>query len=42
MYEIPLLIPFSINKCISMSEISSNSIQVISSIASQFNPGLLK
>ena len=42
MKEIPPLIPFSINKCMSMSQIRPNSILVILSIASQLNPGLLK
>ena len=41
-YEIPPLIPFSINKCISMSDIGSSSICIILSIASQLNPGKLK
>ena len=36
------VIHFSINKCMSMSEISSDSIPVILSIASQLNPGELK
>ena len=42
MQEIPPLIPFSINKYISMSEFSSNSFPVIFSITSQLNPGELK
>ena len=42
MQEIPPLNPFSINKCLPMSEISSNFIPIIFSIASQFNPGELK
>ena len=42
MQEIPPLIPFSINKCMSLSEICSNSVLVILSIATQLNPGLLK
>ena len=42
MLEIPPLIPFSINKCMPMSEIGSNFIPVVLSIASQLNPGLLK
>ena len=41
MQEKPPLIPFSINKYISMSEISSNYNSVILIIASQLNPGLL-
>ena len=41
-YEIPPLLPFPINKCISMSEISFNPIPVILSIASQLNPEELK
>ena len=42
MQEIPPHIPFSINKCLSMSEIGSNFIPVILSIAFQLNPGLPK
>ena len=42
MKEIPHLTLFSINRCMSMSEIGSNSMSVILSIASQLNPGLLK
>ena len=42
MQEIPPLIRFSINNCISMSEMSSNYISVVLSIASQLNPVLLK
>ena len=38
----PLLISFSINKCMSMYEISSNSVPVILIMASQLNPGVLK
>ena len=41
MQETPPLIPFSTNKYMSMSEMSSNSIPVILSIASQLNPRLL-
>ena len=41
-YEIPPLIPFSINKYMSVSEMRSNFILVISNIESQLNPGLLK
>ena len=41
-YEIPPLNLFSINKCFSISEISSNSTPVIFNIASQLNPGELK
>ena len=41
-YEIPPLIPFSINKCMSISEIRFNFIAVIFNIVSQLNPGLLK
>ena len=42
MQEIVLLIPFLINKCMSKFEMSSYSMLVILSIASQLNPGLLK
>ena len=42
MQEIPPLILLSKNECMSMSEVSFNSIPVILSIASQLNPGLLK
>ena len=38
MSEIPPLIPFSINRCMPISKISSNSILVILSIASQLIP----
>ena len=38
----PPLIPFSISKCISLSEIRSKSIFVILSIPSQLNAGELK
>ena len=41
-YDIPPLIPFSINKCKSISLISSNSIPAILRIASQVSPGLVK
>ena len=40
-YEIPLLIPFSKNKCTSISLILSNLIPVIFNIASHESPGEL-
>ena len=42
MYEIPPVFSFSINKYMSVPKISSDSISVSLSIASQRNPGVIK